>query len=345
MTNLPTRAHLTDSARTKAEAKSDIGDVRDVVAEIGGKDSWASSKGLTIASGAIVPTCHAHTVDTESGAASDDLTTITTTNIPEGRFLWLFAANASHAVVVKHAAGGAGQIHLATDVDFTLNAVDKALLVYRSGNDLYEAGRCWGADKTSAQYLAYYNLGTASACNTGTGAGNVPVLDGSARLPAVDGSLLTNVRGRPYYIKVREKQLEGVSAGTPGTIGYNKRLLNELEVNEVGAGVSLASNQITLPAGTYYYSASAPAYAANEHKLRLYSTDAGFSVLQIGQVASAELMALSTTIAVISGKFTLGSSKTLELQHWFGATYTNGFGRAIGGGGIEVYATIEIWKV
>jgi hypothetical protein len=36
-------------------------------------------------------------------------------------------------------------------------------------------------------------LGTASAANTGTGAGNVVVLDGSARLPAVDGSLLTNL--------------------------------------------------------------------------------------------------------------------------------------------------------
>lgn len=36
-------------------------------------------------------------------------------------------------------------------------------------------------------------LGTAAAADTGTGAGNVVVLDGSARLPAVDGSLLTNL--------------------------------------------------------------------------------------------------------------------------------------------------------
>jgi hypothetical protein len=38
-------------------------------------------------------------------------------------------------------------------------------------------------------------LGTAAALNTGTTAGNVVALDGSARLPAVDGSQLINLPG------------------------------------------------------------------------------------------------------------------------------------------------------
>jgi len=38
-------------------------------------------------------------------------------------------------------------------------------------------------------------LGTAATANTGTSAGNVIVLDGSSRLPAVDGSLLTGIGG------------------------------------------------------------------------------------------------------------------------------------------------------
>ena len=37
------------------------------------------------------------------------------------------------------------------------------------------------------------SLGTASAQNVGTSAGNVVQLDGSAKLPAVDGSQLTNL--------------------------------------------------------------------------------------------------------------------------------------------------------
>ena len=36
-------------------------------------------------------------------------------------------------------------------------------------------------------------LGTAAVTDTGTSAGNTVVLDGSARLPAVDGSQLTNI--------------------------------------------------------------------------------------------------------------------------------------------------------
>ena len=36
-------------------------------------------------------------------------------------------------------------------------------------------------------------LGSAAVADTGTSSGNVVVLDGSARLPAVDGSQLTNI--------------------------------------------------------------------------------------------------------------------------------------------------------
>ena len=41
--------------------------------------------------------------------------------------------------------------------------------------------------------IAALGLGTASTKNVGTGAGNVVMLDGSAKLPAVDGSQLTNL--------------------------------------------------------------------------------------------------------------------------------------------------------
>lgn len=39
------------------------------------------------------------------------------------------------------------------------------------------------------------DLGTAASLDTGTSAGNVVILDGSAKLPAVDGSQLTNIQG------------------------------------------------------------------------------------------------------------------------------------------------------
>ena len=42
------------------------------------------------------------------------------------------------------------------------------------------------------------SLGTASALNVGTGANNIPQLDGSGKLGAIDGSALTGIQGFSY---------------------------------------------------------------------------------------------------------------------------------------------------
>jgi len=50
-------------------------------------------------------------------------------------------------------------------------------------------------DADAATARATLGLGTAAVLNVGTGANNIVQLDGSAKLPAVDGSLLTNLPG------------------------------------------------------------------------------------------------------------------------------------------------------
>lgn len=92
---------------------------------------------LTIAAGVITPTGASHTVDTESNAVSDDLTNLATTNHPAGRFLMVRAQDASRVVTVKHAAGGAGQVHTLDDADIVLDAVEKRMLLHRVGADWY----------------------------------------------------------------------------------------------------------------------------------------------------------------------------------------------------------------
>jgi hypothetical protein len=61
--------------------------------------------------------------------------------------------------------------------------------------------RLGGSDVTSN----VTGLGTASQLNVGTSANNIPQLNGSAQLPAVDGSLLTGISagtsvGKAYYL-------------------------------------------------------------------------------------------------------------------------------------------------
>lgn len=55
------------------------------------------------------------------------------------------------------------------------------------------AGRALVDDADAAAQCITLGLGTAAVANTGTSAGNIPVLDGSAKMPAVDGSALTNL--------------------------------------------------------------------------------------------------------------------------------------------------------
>lgn len=77
------------------------------------------------------------------------------------------------------------------------SAADKGIQFTGSGTaavyDLTAAGKALLDDADAAAQRTTLGLGTAAVANTGTSAGNVVVLDGSARLPAVNGSQLTNL--------------------------------------------------------------------------------------------------------------------------------------------------------
>jgi len=138
MTALPAAGYFSDPARTNAEAKTAQDDMLAFVRQmLGGQ----ASTELTIASGAAVPTRGMHTIDTEADAASDDLTNLDTTNLPDGSWLLVGCADAARVVTVKHNAGGAGQIALTGAADAALDATSKYILLRRSGANWAEIGR------------------------------------------------------------------------------------------------------------------------------------------------------------------------------------------------------------
>lgn len=118
---------------------------------------------LTISSGVIVPSTGTHSVDTEGDIGTDDLSNLTTTNMKDGSILHVRAESAvARNVVVKHLAGGAGQIHLVDAVDLTLDEAGKFVVLQRRGADWYEmfngpsAGGAAGASLSVAEGIKTY---------------------------------------------------------------------------------------------------------------------------------------------------------------------------------------------
>lgn len=112
---------------------------------------------------------------------------------------------------------------------------------------------------------------------------------------------------------IEHQETAGTGGGT-SVSGDNTRTLNTVVFNNI-SGASLASNQITLPAGTYWIDAKLPAYAVNGHRARLYNvTDAANELL--GTQGASHSSFLTQDDSIIRGRFTIASSKVFEIVHY-----------------------------
>ena len=140
----------TSAGHTKAELAVELEDLRDFIAEsvLGA----AARHELTIASGAVTPPDGAsaggaiYKIDTEGGASSDILDTLTQTNTHDGQLLVLMAENTARVVTLNHAAGGTGQMLMTDSLDFVLDTASKWIMFRRDGADWVEFMRYGGAD-------------------------------------------------------------------------------------------------------------------------------------------------------------------------------------------------------
>lgn len=151
-----------------------------------------------------------------------------------------------------------------------------------------------------------------------------------------------------------EQQTIGTDAsGTFTSGGWRTRVLNQL--NDPRGLASLSSNQLTVPAGTYFCWASAPAGVGQSpytpplgHQIRLFNITSGITLAtgtseRIG-VSGGTIWPLYTR-SVLAGHFVLASNSVLELQHRCEQTPTGkGFGMA-GNQGPEVYAMLVLRRL
>jgi len=190
----------------------------------------------------------------------------------------------------------------------------------------------------------------------GTGSIGLPVLAASNALTAIatpaNWKLVVRAWADPApvyptttdYILIQDQQTSGTNGG-PNVAGiYVTRVLNTI-VNDSGGHASLASNTITLTAGTYRFKASAPAWYVLDHKIKLRNTSDAIDYIGTSEYASITGGDGSISRSFAVGEFTISTSKSFVVQHWCTNLYTNGFGNATSSGDVEVYAQIELWKV
>ena len=177
-----------------------------------------------------------------------------------------------------------------------------------------------------------------------------------ATAPSADKALITDGSGNLSFgsaggifesalVHVRDEKSNNTNGGTFSSGAWRTRTLNTVMTNEV-TGASLASNQITLPSGTYYIDASAPGYYCQDHKTKLYNITDSSDILIGTSEWSAPSSGNVQSRSFLSGRFTLGAEKVVQFQHrCITSRSTDGFGQATGVGVVEVYADVRMWKV
>lgn len=183
----------------------------------------------------------------------------------------------------------------AGNTSLTLKPGQDVILLDRGGTEWDVAGGSWLVANTQVvPSTAITGLGTAATQNTGTAAGQIPLLDGSARLPAVDGSQLTNVNAAS--VPVRQTVLSGpASNGLPNFLPATSGSLSLTSQN-----VSTGTNALIATAASGF-SLSGQANVIGQATSNLtWSSLAASSTVYLGVTISGNtLTPFSTTLQPI----------------------------------------------
>ena len=147
-----------------------------------------------------------------------------------------------------------------------------------------------------------------------------------------------------------EQTPAGDSAGDSTTNTTHTRALNNL--SDPSGIASLADSKITLQAGTYYVSASAPGYYCGDHVLWLHddtTSDSSAEILVQGSAQHADDSSDDNDRCYLMGIFTITVASDIVLKHRAETGRTDGLGRPFSQIGSlalpNVYSMITITKI
>lgn len=155
----------------------------------------------------------------------------------------------SHAAIIRQVSNAKASSGVATASGLTASATDKILGRSSAGAGAIEeitctsAGRALIDDADASAQRTTLGLGTAAVANTGTASGNVIALDGSAKIPAVDGSNLTNVN----LVSTNGNSV-GYGTGSGGAVTQTTSKSTAVTLNKRSGQITM--NGAALAAGT-----------------------------------------------------------------------------------------------
>ncbi len=181
------------------------------------------------------------------------------------------------------------------------------------------------------------------AVNTGTGAGQIPQLDASGKLPASVLPAQNGSQGTAIKVAyIKDIKPSGTHGGDCTAGSWITRDLNNLQGDSFAA---LNSNRIALPAGKYHVEVVAPAYLDNIHKAKLVNVTTGGTLL-VGTAGRSHTSYGGVNPSFIQGEVVLTAGAEIEVQHRCSASRTIvGFGVAANFGEPEVYTQVKITKI
>lgn len=264
----------------------------------------------------------------------------------------LFAVDTSDGSLRPTSATSVVTITPGADANVTLTAaqVTNRVLVLADGS--WTSGHSIIVPDEARGYVVDNTAGTYTATVTTSGGTGVDVDPGAVASVYCDATNVVEIGSAGgttafQLFHVQDDKSSGNDSGTFTAGAWRTRTFNTVLTNEI-TGASLSANQITLPAGTYWVEGSAPAYAVDRHKTRLYNVDDSSEEL-VGTNGFAYSTNLVETRSFVVGLVTLGAEKTLELQHRCATTKTtNGFGNKVGSAFTvtnETYSDIHIWRI
>jgi hypothetical protein len=186
-------------------------------------------------------------------------------------------------------------------------------------------------------YTGVVELATTSEASTGT--------DTARAVTAAGLTAFAQLKGHAPDVILEDQKAQNTAGGTATSGSWVTRTLNTAVRNH-GSLAALASNEFTLPAGTYYISWSAPAFFCNAVQSRLQNvTDTSTVGIGTSEFSFNGLANGWPVRSFGSAVVTLAASKALAVQMQVGTTRaTDGYGREANFG-TEVFTRVEITKV